>query len=445
MMIEAEKGILGCVLIDQSCLYDVYGKLEPKMFENEFCTDAFREMLIMYDCGYTVNIMELAQKMENHKYDTGFVIEQLKECAVASPTSAMAKYYASTIVKEYKSRVVKELFSKVSLMPKDIENTIADCLTQLESLQNAEESGLKSIKQVVSENKGNYFIPDKPTSGIRFGFCKLDVCLGDLAKGDVTVIGARPSVGKSALVLQVIQNICKKGFKVGYFNLEMKEGQVYERLLSSIGGLELPRIKNANAFLGDEKKNFDKANDEMSEYNLYISSSRRVSKIKAECRHQEFDVVVVDHLQLTQSDKNWNGNRNGEIGENSRYLKSMAMELNCHVIIISQLSRGVEHRDDKEPMLSDLRESGDIEQDASNVIFLWNMSDNEKYHAYKGAKAAKNRQGVLMREGLKFDGEHMEFVERMEDFDKYKTYVKSIEKGVDFTDADDTPFDSWRK
>ena len=444
-MQEAEKGILGCILIDQSCLYDIYGKLEPKMFENEFCADAFKEILVMYDCGNTVNIMQLAQRIECHKYDAKFVLEQLKECAIASPTSTMAKYYASTIMKEYKSRVVKELFSKASLMPKDIEDTISYCLTQLEGLKNAEENGLKSIKQIVSENKDHYFVPDKPTSGIRFGFYKMDICLGDLAKGDVTVIGARPAVGKSAFVLQIIKHMCKKGFKVGYFNLEMKEGQVYERLLSSIGGLELPRIKNANAFLGEEKKKFDNANDEMSEYSLYISPSRKVSKIKSECRHQEFDVVVVDHLQLTQSDKNWNGNRNGEIGENSRYLKSMAMELNCHIIIISQLSRGVEHRDDKEPMLSDLRESGDIEQDASNVIFLWNMSDNEKYNTYKGVKIAKNRQGVLMREGLKFDGEHMDFVERTEEFDKYKAYVKSIEKGVDFTDVDDTPFDTWRK
>lgn len=443
-MLEAEKGILGCVLIDQSCIREIYGNLEPKMFVDEFCADTFREMLVMYDCGKKINLMDLAQQMEGRKYDTESVINQLKECLISSPSSVIAKNYAVTIIKEYKSRTLKELFSRVSLMPKDIDDTISECLLQLENLQKTEECGLKSIKQIVQENKDNYFIPDKPTSGIRLGFYKLDECFGDLAKGDVTVIGARPSAGKSAFVLQVIRNMCRKGLRVGYFNLEMREPQVYERLLSSIGGLSLLRIKNANAFLGDEQKNYDKANNEMSDYDLYISPSRKVSRIKAECRHQEFDVVVIDHLQLTQSDKIWNGNRNGEIGENSREIKSMAMQLGCHVILISQLSRSVEHRDNKEPMLSDLRESGDIEQDASNVMFIWNLSDNDKYKAYKGVSVAKDRQGVLMKEGLKFDGEHMQFQERMEEFDKFKVFVKNLEKGNGFSDVSESevPFGS---
>lgn len=443
-MLEAEKGILGCVLIDQSCLYDIYGKLEPNMFVDEFCGDAFREMLAMYDCGKKVNLMDLAQQMEGHKYDAEYVSNQLKECVVYSPTSSMAKSYAGTIIKEYKARTVRELFSRVSLMPKDIEETISECLLQLESLHNAEECGLKPMKQIVQENKDNYFIPNKPTSGIRLGFYKLDECLGDLPKGDVTVIAARPSVGKSALVSEIIGKMCQKGLKVGYFNLEMRESQVYERFLSSIGGLSLLRIKKANAFLGDEQDKFEKTNKSISDYNLFISASRRVSKIKAECRHQDFDVVVIDHLQLTQSDKGWHGNRNGEIGENSREIKSMAMQLRCHVILISQLNRSVEHRDNKEPMLADLRESGDIEQDASNIIFIWNLSDNEKYKAYKGVSVAKNRQGVLMKEGMKFDGEHMQFQERQEDFDKFKLHVKTLEKGNDFTSvsSSDTPFGS---
>lgn len=442
MMLKAEEGIIGCVLIDQSCLYDIYGRLEPKMFADEFCADAFREMLVMYDCAKKINFMDLAQKMEGHKYDAKTVVSQLKECLISSPSSVMAKTYAATIIKEYKARTVKELFSRISLMPKDIDDTISECLLQLESLQKTEECALKPMKQIVQENKDNYFIPNKPTSGIRLGFYKLDECLGDLARGDVTVIGARPSAGKSAFVLQAIRNMCRKSLKVGYFNLEMREPQVYERLLSSVGGLSLLRIRNANAFIGDEKKNYDKANDEMSGYDLYISPSRKVSKIKAECRHQEFDVVVIDHLQLTQSDRTWNGNRNGEIGENSREFKSMAMQLGCHVILISQLNRGVERRDNKEPILSDLRESGDIEQDASNVMFIWNLSDNDKYKAYKGVSVAKNRQGILMKVGLKFDGEHMEFQERREDFDKFKASVKNLEKGDGFSSVSEseTPF-----
>lgn len=443
-MLEAEKGVIGCILIDQSCICEIYGNLESKMFVDEFCADTFRKMLVMYDCGKKISPLNLAQHMESCKYDVETVLNQLKECLISSPSSIMVKNYAAIIIKEYKARTVKELFSRVSLMAKDIDDTISECLLQLESLQKTEEYELKSMKQIVQENKGNYFIPNKLTSGIRLGFYKLDECFGDLAKGDVTVIGARPSAGKSAFVLQAIRNMCRKGLRVGYFNLEMREPQVYERLLSSIGGLSLLRIKNANAFLGDEKKNFDNANNEMLGYDLYISPSRKVSKIKVECRHQNFDVVVVDHLQLTQSDKMWNGNRNGEIGENSREFKSIAMQLGCHLILISQLNRGVEHRNNKEPMLSDLRESGDIEQDASNIMFIWNLSDNDKYKGYKGISVAKNRQGILMKEGLKFDGEHMQFRERMEDFDKFKAFVKNLEKGDGFSNVSESevPFGS---
>lgn len=442
-MLEAERGILGCILIDQSCLYDIYGKLEPQMFADEFCSDTYREMLAMYDCGKKINLMDLSQQMENHKYDSQVIAEQLKECLIVTPTSVLAKNYANTIIKEYKSRTVRELFSNVSLKPKDIEDTIAECLAKLEGLQKSEESNLKSMKKIVEENKGNYFIPDKPTSGIQFGLDKLDECLGDLPKGDVTVVAARPSVGKSALVSQIVTYLCRKGLKVGYFNLEMPETQVYERFLSNIGEISLVRVKRAKAFLGDEQEKFEKANEEMSNYNLYISSSRKVSRMKAECRHQNFDVIVVDHLQLSESDRNWNGNRNGEIGENSRKLKALGMELKAHVILISQLNRAVEMRENKEPNMADLRESGDIEQDASNIMFIWNLSDKENLRSYKGLKVEKNRNGVLMREGLKFDGEHMQFVEGDSDFEKFKAEVKQMEKGEGlFVDAEgmDTPF-----
>ena len=443
-MIEAERGVIGCVLIDQSCLYDIYGKLEPEMFENEFCGDVYREMLVMYDCGKKINLMDLSQQMENHKYDSQFVAEQLKECLQASPTSVLAKNYAHTIVNEYKSRVVKELFSRVSLRPKDINDSIAECLLKLESLQQSEESGLRSMKQIVEENQGNYFTENKVTSGIRLGFEELDENLGDLPKGDVTVVAARPAVGKSAFVAQVVTHLCDKGLKVGYFNLEMREQQVYERFVSNLGELSLLRVKRAVAFLGNEKEKFEKANEKLKSYNLFISPSRKVSRIKAACRHQNFDVIVIDHLQLTQSDKKWSGNRNGEIGENSREIKAFAMSLGVHVILISQLNRLVEQREGKEPNLADLRESGDIEQDASNIIFLWNLSDKENLRSFKGLKVEKNRDGLPMKEGLEFVGEQMRFKEVEDSFEKFKASVKDREKGIgEFVSAEgqDTPFD----
>ena len=119
----------------------------------------------------------------------------------------------------------------------------------------------------------------------------------------------------------------------------------------------------------------------------------------------------------------------------------MAMELHVPIILLSQLNRTSEIRDTKEPTMSELRESGDIEQDASNIILLWNVSEDKKY---KGLKVEKQRQGENMKEGLKFDGEHMRFEERMEDFDKFLLHVKNSERNKqEFMDAADTPFDSW--
>ena len=180
----------------------------------------------------------------------------------------------------------------------------------------------------------------------------------------------------------------------------------------------------------------------MSEYDVIISTgSKTVGEIRAESRHQRFDVIIIDYLQLIKSDRRF-ANRASEVGDISKSVKALATELNVPIILLSQLNRASETKDTKEPTMSELRESGDIEQDASNIILLWNVSESRKY---KGLKVEKQRQGENMKEGLKFYGEHMRFEERMEDFGKFLSNVKRIEKGDGFKifDGEETPFDSW--
>lgn len=442
-MNAAEQGVIGCALIDNNSLYDVYNKLKPEMFASEFAQDCYAEMLAMYDRGENINILSLSQALESRKIDSSDVGMYLKECVASALTSVMMKSYADSVIKMWRSRMAKELFHHVSFAPKDIDNTIAEVLARFEELQGNKEVRSKSLKQIVKENKSNYFNEHVGENLVKTGFYKLDDCLGGLEGGDVTVIGARPGVGKSALVTQIIGNMAKKGYRVGYFNLEMNESQVYERFVSRLAELSLTRVRRAKSFLGGEEEAFNRANDEMSRYDVIISTgSKSISEVRAESRHQRFDVIIIDYLQLVKSDRHY-ANRASEVGDISKSIKGLASELHVPIILLSQLNRVSESKETKEPTMAELRESGDIEQDASNIILMWNVS--EKSRAYKGLKVEKQRQGETMREGLKFDGDHMSFEERQESFDKFLTFVKNIDKGNGFTEVDssEAPFGGW--
>ena len=436
--------MLGCVLIDTNSLYDVYNRLKPEMFSSDFGQDCYAEIIAMYDRGENINLISLAQALENHKWDSDYIGEILKECALAAPTSIMMKSYADSIIKEYRSKMAKELFQRVSLAPKNIDNTISEVLARFEELQGNMEVRSKSLRQIVKENKGNYFNEHVGEGLVKTGFYKLDDCLGGLEGGDVTVIGARPGIGKSALVTQIIGNMAQKGHRVGYFNLEMNESQVYERFVSRLAELSLTRVRRAKSFLGGEEESFNKANEEMSGYDVIISTgSKSVGEIRAESRHQQFDVIVIDYLQLVKADRRY-ANRASEVGDISKAIKALAMELHIPIILLSQLNRVSESKETKEPTMAELRESGDIEQDASNIVLMWNLS--EKNRAFKGLKIEKQRQGETLKEGLKFDGDHMRFEERQESFDKFLMYVKNIDKGSDgYREVDDSdiPFGGW--
>lgn len=443
-MNAAEQGVIGCVLIDNNSLYDVYNKLKPEMFASEFAQDCYTEMLAMYDRGENINVLSLAQALESRKLDPDDIRVCLKDCISSAPTSVMMKSYADSVIKMWRSRTAKELFNHISFAPKDIDGTISEVLARFEELQGNKEVRSKSLKQIVKENKGNYFNEHVGENLIKTGFYNLDDCLGGLEGGDITVIGARPGVGKSAIVTQMIGQMSKKGYRVGYFNLEMNESQVYERFVARLAELSLTRVRRAKSFLGGEEEAFNKANEEMSGYDVVISTgSKSISEVRAESRHQRFDVIIIDYLQLIKSERHF-ANRASEVGEISKAIKALASELHVPIILLSQLNRVSESKEIKEPTMAELRESGDIEQDASNIILMWNLS--EKNRSFKGLKVEKQRQGETMKEGLEFDGDHMVFKERMESFEKFLGLVRRLDKGNGFQelgDDEETPFGVW--
>ena len=435
-MTEAEIGVIGCALIDNDSMYKVYNKLKPEMFSTEFCQDAFAEMLAMYDRGENINIISLSQALENHKWDPEMIAADLKECVTIAPISTAIASYADAVVKDWRSRETKRLFQEVSLRPCDIDNSIAEVLTKLEEIQENKTVRSKTMKQIVAENKGNYFNEHVGEGLIKTGFYHTDDCLGGLEGGDITAIGARPGVGKSAIVTQMIGQMAEKDYNIGYYNLEMNESQVYERFVSRMSEIGLTRVRRAKTFLGGEQEAFEKANSKLSEYNITISTgAKSVSEIRAECRHQRYDVIVIDYLQLIKADRRFS-NRASEVGDISKAIKALATELHVPIILLSQLNRASEARETKEPTMAELRESGDIEQDASNIILLWNLDEDG---VYKGWKIEKQRQGTHLKEVLKFDGDHMNFTERTETIEQIQARLRQKDG---FREASGgTPFD----
>ena len=159
-----------------------------------------------------------------------------------------------------------------------------------------------------------------------------------------------------------------------------------------------------------------------------------MSEIRQLCKNQNYDIIVIDYLQLVKADKTY-ANRASEVGDISKAIKALSTELNVPIILLSQLNRVSESRETKEPTMADLRESGDIEQDASNIILLWNVSEDRRH---KGLKVEKQRQGEPMKEGIDFDGDHMTFIESNEPFEKYLSQIRAQEKSrAEFQDAMD--------
>lgn len=440
MMIEAENGIIGCVLFNNECIEDVSKKLKPEMFADEIAADCYREMLDLYDRHGVIDIVPLSQALESAKYDSGTVMEYLKTCVNSNVTSVLAPGYADAIEKEWKSRTVKQIFEKMSLLPKDIDQSITDALILLEELIRVDDTKARTLADIIQENTGNYFVENKNEDAVKLGFYQIDDTIGCLELGDVTVIGARPAVGKSALATQIMVNMAKSGKNVCLFNLEMKDTQIYERIFANASAnIDLTRLRRAKSFLNGEEQEFTETNDKISKLPITIATGiNKVSEMKSIAKQTKCDVVIVDYLQLIRSEKFY-ANRASEVGEISKSVKQMAMQLNIPVILLSQLNRKSELDETREPQMSELRESGDIEQDASNILLIWNVSTATT--SYKAIKIAKNRQGELTKVGMEYTGRHMMFREFNGNFDKFMSTVKNYENSAKTLPDEETPFD----
>lgn len=424
----AEKTVIGCLLMDNKELHQIYDLLKPDMFQDPVLKEIYREILKLYDIGQPANLVTVTQAVESESYTREYITQVLRDCALLPYTSTELKSYAESVVRDYKAEVFRNILTRTQVTAAGVEYQIADTIQELEALKRSEKNKSKKLTAIVTEYQDQYF-QERKEEKLYTGFSKLDEITGGLEGGDVIVIGARPGVGKSAFTSQIILEMAKAGKRIGFYNLEMSEKQVYERLLSNQSGIRLNRIRRAIQFLGDEKERFESANQTLGKMDILISSgTKSVSEIRNECRHQELDCIIIDYLQLVRADTRYQS-RASEVGAISKAIKALAMELNVPIIALSQLNRTSEMRETKEPTMGELREAGDIEQDASIIILLWNLDNEDKTR--KGLKVDKNRQGELGKIVYRFDGNEMRFQETEEEL-KSKDGFKTVRTPTPF-------------
>lgn len=421
----AEKSVIGSLLIDKDCISTVYNILEPQMFTNELLGKIYHEYQRAFDRGYELTLPAIEQNLRSDAYPSEVIMTVLRECLAETFTSSEVRQNALVVQNDYKAQKFNLILNSIKVSPNNLKSQIGALQKELEALLDSREVSSKSLSQITLENKDKYF-KEREVKPLHIGFDKLDELLGGLEGGDMIVIGARPAVGKSALVTQITSNLAKQGKRIGFYNLEMQNKQVYERFVVSESGIGLTRLRRAIRFLGDEEQRFNDANKTLERAeNIVITSagSRTVGEIKAESKHMDYDIIIIDYLQLLKADTTYRGNRAAEVGEISRAIKSLAMELNIPIIALSQLNRASEGRETKEPTMAELREAGNIEQDASVIMLMWNLDENDK--TKKGLKIDKNRQGECGKIVMKFNGDTMRFEETNENCNEVSNWKKA--------------------
>lgn len=420
----AEKTLIGYLITDNQRITDAVNVLSREMFTVAIYGDIFQAMIDNFSEKIDCNIVSLQPILLEKGYEEEAVNVNLLSAVKDLDFSISFKSCVETVHDAYKAKVLGERFGRKMQGTVEVNDEIKSMIVELESLIGDNKQEIVSVADMVERNKDKYFKPGVDKQKVFFGIKKIDEYVGGVEGGDIVVLAARPAVGKSAMALQIIEYNALNGKKVCYINLEMQEKQIYERMLAKASQIDMLRIRNAVAFLNDEEEKFKSGNEKLKAFeNIHVrNGSARVSDVRSCVKNGNYDLVVIDYLQLVKPDKGRGSNRYAEVGDISRGIKAIAMDYNVPIIALSQLNRASEGKEDKEPTMSELRESGDIEQDASVIIMLWNSNNDDK--SQKRIKVDKARQGRLGSEDLVFNGSSMSFV-----------------GSDDFTEIEENPFD----
>lgn len=417
----AEQNLIGEMLTSPEIIDDVSALIEPQMFTSGLLGMIYHEIVKAHQNGVVADPSYIVQHVSGFPEEV--VQNELYEIIQVSPLSYQYKTDMKVVYDDYTSRLVNDTLAKTVVTSGNVYEQVESLRANLDAIAKPL-CGHRTAKEIANDFKERYFrkheIPLMKT-----GFQFLDDMLGGLEGGDLVVIGARPAVGKSAFAIQMASQIADNGFKPHIFNLEMTEKQMFERMVSYESGISQHRLRVADCFKGEEERiRFNNANIKLATRdNLLISTgSRSIAEIRREVRQSKPDIVIIDYLQLLKPETSYKGNRYAEVGAISHAAKALAMEMNIPVVILSQLNRMSESRDNKEPSMAEIRESGDVEQDAGTIILLWNKSADDK--SQKGCVLCKNRNGETGKFDLVFNGAEMRFEDAKDSFVKVPDEVE---------------------
>ena len=429
---EAEQSVLGTVFLEPRKIVEVIDQLNPDDFYALSHSLIYKAMRDLYQENAKIDYQTIAARLESDQaLGKAGGMSYLVELSEAVPSTAHLETYIDLVKDGSLKRQVIRLAGEILEEGYQGGNSAGDYLTRAEESifalsQKRKTTVFLELAEVISEVKEKTERNrDKKggVTGLRTGFSNLDHITNGLQPEELIILAARPSMGKSAFAMNLALNVAKRNNDgqagVAIFSLEMSNEQLVSRMLSAEANIENTKIKTGS-LTSREWQFLEGGMQSLSRLPIVFddSSSVTVSDIRAKCRklsqEGKLDFVVIDYLQLIKGDDSRSGNRQEEVAKISRGLKQMARELKVPILALSQLSRDVEKREDKRPVLSDLRESGSIEQDADIVMFLYRNDYYERNAESKTGEVelsvAKNRQGAAgITLKFRFDTEYSRF------------------------------------
>jgi replicative DNA helicase len=418
--LDAEKSVLGAILIDKDAIVNVAELVRPEYFYDEVHKLIYEAMEALYEKRQPIDVVTLTDQLKKtKKLTTVGGASKIVEVSNSVSTAANITNYAKIIKEMAIKRAMISLSGTLSEMAFDESKEVSDLVNTAEQRvyelsQNQTARAFTPIKQALAESFERLDELQRNSGelrGVPTGFADLDNLLAGLQRSNLIILAARPGVGKTAFSLNLAQYAAVTARKkIGFFSLEMSREELVDRLLVSQADIDAWRLKTGRL----DQQDFLKLSDAMgvlADAQIFIDDTPGLSvfemrtKARRLMMEQGIDMLIVDYLQLARG--RTTDNRVQEVAEISQGLKNIARELKIPVLALSQLSRAIESRGERTPQLSDLRESGSIEQDADVVMFLYRKDDDIREAV--NLKIAKHRNGALGEVDLYFKGERIRF------------------------------------
>ena len=427
--LEAEQSVLGSILLDNEVYAHIEGILTANHFYKEGHRKIFRAFEKLFRRNEPMDLVTITEELrQSGELESIGSVPYLIGLADSVPTAAYAENYAKIVAEKAVLRdlisasgqIMQTAYDQAMPLEQVLDKAEASIFELSSSKRSHNFEGMDYLVQETFEQINEMFSNPDPISGTRMGFKELDMMTAGLQPSSLNVLAARPSMGKTALALTIGQNVAlRESQTVGIFSLEMSAVQLVTRMLCSEARVDMSRVRNGQLSERDFHRLADIAG-KMSEAKIYIDdhADMNVMELRSRCRRlmaeHNLGLVIIDYLQLMSGGKTGGGgeNRQQEISTISRGLKALARELDIPVLVLSQLSRAVESRPNKRPMLSDLRESGAIEQDADLVMFIYRDEYYDQQSEKQGIAeiiVGKQRNGPVGTVELQFHNAHVRF------------------------------------